>query len=348
MPTVNSAEALKNRFMTALQSGGKVYSREAKSIIALAKDGGGVTQSERRQLRELFVVHGDSFGPVAKKRMENFINNEIPGLLIDDPVVTNGSGKKDLADPAVQAEDKGKLKYQWVDAKLFVNGADDDDVMQGYIGDCYLVAGFAAVAAHHPEVIENAIKDNKDGTYTVRFYESSWSGSARPVDVTIDGQMPTNNGGMYYGKNREKGELWVGLLEKAYAQWKGGYDAIGQGGSAGDVMSALTGRRDDYLWISKSTNHSEIYRKIETAISSGKAVAAGTHGEDEEALYKGTGVYAHHAYSISGVSTENGVKYVHLRNPWGEVEPSGNGPDDGHFKLDMQTFLKLYAGVYVA
>lgn len=346
MPPVNSAEALKTRFLAAVADG-RVNRGEAESLATLARDGGGVTQSERRQLRELYVIHGDKFEAAAKERMDAFIA-EIPSLLIDDNVVVDGHGRRDLADPEVQAEDKNKLKYEWVDAQLFVDGADDDDVMQGYIGDCYMVAAFSAIASHSPEVIENAIKDNGDGTYTVRFYESSYFGDPRPVDITVDGQMPTNRGGMYYGKNRDSGELWVGLMEKAYAQWKGGYDAIGQGGSAGEVMSALTGRRDDYDWLSTSSNHTQIYNRIAEALENKQGVAAGTHGKSREEMYKGTGVYANHAYSISAVSEENGTMYVHLRNPWGEVEPSGNGPDDGHFKLDMATFLKLYSSLYVS
>ena len=31
-----------------------------------------------------------------------------------------------------------------------------------------------------------------------------------------------------------------------------------------------------------------------------------------------------------------------LRNPWGEVEPAGNGPDDGIFNLKLAEFQKLY------
>lgn len=343
----NNIEALKSRFTSALRDG-RVSAREAEGLIALARDGGGVTQSERRHVREMFVVHGDKFESTAKARMDGFIKNEIPALLIDDNVVVDGDGRRDLADPTVANDDASKLQYSWVEGSLFVDGAQAGDVVQGYIGDCYMVAAFSSVAAQSPEVIENAIKDNGDGTFSVRFYETSWSGNARPVDITVDGQLPTNRGGLYYGKNKEKGELWVGLLEKAYAQWKGGYEAIGQGGSAGDVMAALTGRRDDYVWLSTSSDHQETFDQITAELAAGKSVAAGTHGSSREEMYKGTGVYANHAYSILGTEEQDGTKYVVLRNPWGEVEPSGNGPDDGVFKLDMATFLKLYSSLYVA
>ncbi|MEN9797629.1 MAG: hypothetical protein RL653_1325, partial [Pseudomonadota bacterium] len=56
---VNDINALKSRFNSALRNG--VTSREVESLIKLVKDGGGVTTSERRQLRELFIANGDKF-----------------------------------------------------------------------------------------------------------------------------------------------------------------------------------------------------------------------------------------------------------------------------------------------
>jgi hypothetical protein len=47
------------------------------------------------------------------------------------------------------------------------------------------------------------------------------------------------------------------------------------------------------------------------------------------------------------VSQENGVKYVHLRNPWGESEPAGNGLDDGVFKLPLDQFMSLFSGISI-
>ncbi len=344
---VNSVDALKNRFNAALLDG-KVTSQESDEIIALVKDGGGVTNSERRQVREQFILHGDKFEAAAKTRMDAFISNEIPNLLIDDAVVVDGNGRRDLPDPVVLKDDVSSVKYDWTAGNLFVDGPAPGDVIQGYIGNCYMVAGFAAIAAQSPETIENAVKDNGDGTFTVKFFDRPrWNSEPKQVEVTVDGQLPTRFGGLRYGKNRDKTELWVAILEKAYAQWKGGYEAIGNGGQTGAVMSALTGRQDTYTWLSPSSSHDEIFEQIKAALAEKKGVAAGTHGESRSDMYKGTGVYATHAYSIHSVEEKDGKMYVELRNPWGEVEPSGNGPDDGVFKLEMATFLKLDSSLYI-
>lgn len=342
----NSVDVLKAKVDLALRDR-RVTQEEAESLISLVKDGGGVTNSERRQLREAFIANEDRFEPAAVARMKRFIDTEISTLLVDESVSWNGTGRNNLEDPAVLEEDKTVLRYEWTRGDLFKNGPDEGDVVQGMIGDCYLVAAFGAVAAQSPADIQRAIRDNGDGTYSVRFFDLSFGGR-REVTVTIDGELPVRLGGLRYGKCHDRSELWVGILEKAYAKWQGSYDAIGHGGRAGNVMAALTGRPHSYLPVSPSSNPDALFRQVKDCLDQGHSAAAGTHGKDRSDLYKGTGLYANHAYSILGAEEVNGTKYLVLRNPWGEVEPKGNGEDDGVFRLDLATFTKLYPSVYMS
>ena len=82
---------------------------------------------------------------------------------------------------------------------------------------------------------------------------------------------------------------------------------------------------------------------MKLAVDQKRPAAAGTYGEDQDALYTNTGVYADHAYSVLGYKEEKGERYVQLRNPWGYSEPAGNGPDDGVFYLKLADFMKLYS-----
>src|SRR3954470_4020943 len=107
----NDINAIKTTF-TKYLSNSKISSDETNKLIALCKDGGGVTNSEKRQIRELFIANQDKFTPAAKAKMSNFIEVEIPKILIDDPVVNTGvATKKDLADPTVLKEDVATMKY---------------------------------------------------------------------------------------------------------------------------------------------------------------------------------------------------------------------------------------------
>jgi hypothetical protein len=66
--------------------------------------------------------------------------------------------------------------------------------------------------------ITDAIKDNKDGTFTVRFYNLDWTGSKKAESVTVDADLPMNGASPAYAKSTESLELWPSILEKAYAQ----------------------------------------------------------------------------------------------------------------------------------
>jgi hypothetical protein len=66
-----------------------------------------------------------------------------------------------------------------------VHEVDMNDVDQGGIGNCYVMASIAAVARQDPERIKNMVHDNGDGTYTVTFKEG-W----KDVPITVSGDFP--------------------------------------------------------------------------------------------------------------------------------------------------------------
>jgi hypothetical protein len=49
---------------------------------------------------------------------------------------------------------------------------------------------------------------------------------------------------------------------------------------------------------------------------------------------------------VLGYEQSGTDRFVIVRNPWGESEPAGNGPNDGIFKLKLEDFTKLYQSLY--
>ncbi len=322
------------RIATALKVDTTVSPAEARDIIDTAKAERKWTPELKAEVEGLLASPGTSFEGTAKADLQQFLA-ATPAL-------------KDLADPKVQAEHATKLSWVPVQGgQLYVDGVNFDDVAQGYIGDCYLNSAMSSVAQADPHAIEKAIQDHGDGTYTVRFFEDAGRGQPmKPVLITVDGDVPKEAGRpeVYYAHAREGTELWPALIEKAYAQWKGGYDAVGNGGSPGDMMASLTGKPASYE-ANSTTTAEALYTRIKTQASAAHPMTASTYGEDQAALYTNTGVHANHAYTVLGAGEENGQKYVQVRNPWGNGEAGQDGKDDGLFKLPVADFQKLYQGV---
>jgi hypothetical protein len=132
--------------------------------------------------------------------------------------------------------------YSPVDGSLFgANGPSYLDVHQGDVGDCWLMASLAEVAARAPSIIESMFtyegtgveNGSVVGIYTVRFFNNA--GTAEYV--TVDTELPAG-GGLY--DHPVDGVLWVALAEKAYAEANGdGFVTTSEVGS--DSYAALNG-----------------------------------------------------------------------------------------------------------
>ncbi len=297
---------------------------------------------------------GDEFKVAGSDGANNLDFATVAGSL-KVPGGSNGGNRVNLPDPKMHKDEMNadgtpRFKLERFTGPLFIDEPKADDVRQGAIGNCYFPAAMAAVASARPDVIKNMIKDNGDGTYTVKFTPGA---ASRPVEIKVDGDLYARSyGGPIYGGSLggstapDKMELWFPLIEKAYAQWKGSYDSIGNGGVAGQVMSDVMGKGYKYENIS-AANQDRVYEMIKTAAANKQPMAAGTYGTEDAAKYTNTGVYAHHAYSVMGVEEENGTKYVKVRNPWGQSEHGSDGKNDGFFRIELSKFAELYRAVHI-
>ncbi|KAJ0409455.1 hypothetical protein P43SY_002345 [Pythium insidiosum] len=117
---------------------------------------------------------------------------------------------------------------------------------EGALHDAWLLGVFAAVALHPDSLIENLfVSESLDqfkqhGVYTCRFYKN-----ARWVHVTTDTRVPysvelgddelrpakggSTPGHLLYGASLNKNEVFVPLLEKAYAKLHGCYQVLAEG-----------------------------------------------------------------------------------------------------------------------
>ncbi|MEY9905858.1 hypothetical protein ABIA35_002075 [Catenulispora sp. MAP12-49] len=126
--------------------------------------------------------------------------------------------------------------------------AEPNDVAQGQIGDCYLMAALAAVALQQPHFINGMVREDADGVH-VRFYRKKGGQkgtratfTAEWVDVDMRLFAKGNDTKPVYANAHKS--LWPAMIEKAYAIFKGrarGYEGIGRGGRPRDAFEAVLG-----------------------------------------------------------------------------------------------------------
>lgn len=164
-----------------------------------------------------------------------------------------------------------ELRYEQVDEDvgaqpLFPHSPKLDDVRQGYIGDCYLLAAVSSLVHNSPAHITKIMRDNGNGTVTVRLYDvQTGSGQSKlftPREITIEKSVVKRVNPTTKRDEFAQGTLWVQLLEKAYvaAGYHGGSEdrldiqksTFGQfaGGQAAYAFEHLTGRAAERLNIS--------------------------------------------------------------------------------------------------
>lgn len=335
---------LRTDFAAAAKDG-KISDTDVDGLLRRVRQGG-LTQSEAKALKQETARYQDQFTAEGSAKIDAFISNKLRALqVLDDPTPVNPLGVKD---PAVLKADLKKVRQEVIPgATLVKGGVSGHDVMQKYLADCYLVAAMAAVARVNPELIEHAFTKRSDGTYDVTIYQPRGRGFA-PVKVHIDADLPHNDWyHLQYASGRDEKELWPALLEKAFAAKAGSYAAI-EGGVPGEAMSWLTGKPSTMIdFQERGVKADQVFEALSQAVKERRPATASTYGESSNAKYTNSGLYADHAYSVWGVETSGGKKYVQLRNPWGESEPANNGRDDGVFKLELSEFMKMYANVEI-
>jgi calpain-15 len=121
---------------------------------------------------------------------------------------------------------------------LVQDGFSPDDIKQGQLGDCWLLSALASLS-NYPETIDNAFisrQYNPRGKYSIKL----WNECDKKFQIIhIDDFVPVDKNGPIFVKPNGN-EMWVVLLEKAFAKLMGSYAAI-EGGHSLYALQAITG-----------------------------------------------------------------------------------------------------------
>lgn len=241
--------------------------------------------------------------------------------------------------------------------KLF-KGIDIDDVIQGELGDCYYISAITGISETPSRITKLFVinKENKYGCYAVLLYIC---GALRTI--IVDDFFPAFDRSWALTHSREE-EIWVMVLEKAWAKAHGDY-GVTSGGDSRESLTSLTGAPTTLIRHNTATKN-DVWKLLIECTK--KKYVMSTGGAKQT-----MGLYAGHAYSLLKaieLNTMNmGVaRLVQIRNPWGEYEWNGDWSDncsnwtsdlrlqaghvkkdDGTFFMSIDDFYNLYSYTFV-
>ena len=244
------------------------------------------------------------------------------------------------------------------DFSVFQEGISVDDIVQGKIGDCYFLSVLGSLC-QFPELIEKLFyfkEKTKEHIYGVYLYING-----EKQLILIDDFLPYIGVAfkqLAVGKSQEN-QIWVSLIEKAWAKINGNYIRIGCGGSPNEVFDVLTEAYSEEIPIKNDKEIAEkLWEKLLDGAKKGFVMTAGTTANDYISEY---GLQSGHAYTVLGIYEIKGERVIRLRNPWGMEEFNGDWSDysskwtddlkkqynyyekdDGDFFMGYNDFLKYF------
>lgn len=265
-----------------------------------------------------------------------------------DPSVANVEGIQAAGTRAITTATQVRREHGGANAtansnELFPNGLPSIAALrQGMLGDCYFLAALGGMISRSPQSVVRMIRRNLDGN-RVTSYTVTFPGTIGAVTVA----PPTDAEIARYSSSGADG-LWLPVIEKAYAQGRGGaqvnrQEEIGEGGFGSTGINAFSrrGTDTDYLWC---TNLATTKAKLQTALNGrpAKLVTAGIHSNNALNLPSG------HQYSVLAF---DGSK-ITLRNPWGHhpatVPATATGFErlsSGQFKMTPEKFDAVFSDI---
>jgi hypothetical protein len=222
-------------------------------------------------------------------------------------------------------------------------GPTVNDISQGDVGDCELLAATIEVTLNDPAAITSMFVSDGNGIYGVRFYVNG-----KVTWVTVNDQLPTYQGALVYN---EGVGLWGDLLEKAYAELSAtgniGFPAVNSysnisGDYAYIVFGNLVNATDTQYFSSLQSDWLGFKSLFISAIANKNDVILESFGNTYD--QKGNAeLIADHAFAVVGYDSASG-DFI-LRNPWGV---SGAGQNyDTQFEVSMADITSVSGNIVI-
>ncbi len=298
------------------------------SQVAISSQSSQVSKSKRHQNT---IIH-----PKAKYQFAPTKNKGARLLPVKNPIKPIKQRDRHSKSPNL-ARFKGK--YQ----PLFV---DSNDVEQGQVPNCYLLANMVTLAKTNPDEMTKYIRPKENGAYEVTIYVNSQpnakinQGSKTPVTLIVDDLLPPSNYGKSAFQQRgvvsivEQVPLLLMLIEKAYATYKGTYDNS-LWSKPEMAISELTSNSSDTYNSSKFSDQ-QLANIIHSSLMKNLSVTTATSTMSENAKERAAninpGITEKTTYNVKKVDPSSLT--INLQSSWGSSHDVNN--------LSISEFKKFF------
>lgn len=224
----------------------------------------------------------------------------------------------DIKDPTPLSGDTYNPNRPFANNPLFSKaGPKMDDVTQGQLGDCYVLAGAAAIAHDSPNVLQDNMVDFNDGTFGVRMGSKYYRVDS---DLPVASKTSTTPD---YAKLGAGNSMWVAVLEKVFAHYRTGANSYASiaGGNGVEINRAFGATSSGLKDLSSYSSATAMANDIASKVKGDQAVSISFYGDDKgkKKPVGGIPIYTGHAYTVSSVekNAAGAIVSITLRNPHG-------------------------------
>jgi Calpain family cysteine protease len=224
---------------------------------------------------------------------------------------------------AVHAGDTSLTEAAVEGGTTFVRGegdthaVDPNDVVQGALNDCFVLAPMISIARFNPEHVMRLIRPTRGG-WMVSLYRPTWWWHDL-FTIFVDNRFWLRGGRPIYAQTADaitgNIEMWPMILEKAVAIARGGSYSNVDWGSTAEVTSMLTGKGTTAHRL-PSRDTGDILDDFVRARNRGYAAVCNTketYSGAAQTLAQNLGVISKHSYAFVGVNRQ--AQTVSLRDP---------------------------------
>ncbi|KAF0982744.1 hypothetical protein FDP41_010723 [Naegleria fowleri] len=214
---------------------------------------------------------------------------------------------------------------------------------QGGVGDCWLIQSLSG-AAIRPQEVKKAFClcesiDPQLGLYAVTFHSED---PGKKYTILLDDYFPMNSD-FIFAKSAARGELWVPLIEKAFAKMIGGFLDLAASKHSFNpchvLVALLGGKAKHFEWYSgensvgkKLMKENQFWPLLERLLDSEKSAPVCTSKaiSGGDGTVDSFGIVHYHGYSILGYRKfpQYNLNLIQIRNTWANTEWGGSFGDN--------------------